>query len=256
MLIPARELLKRTVDLYKKNFNLFLSYVLALFIPTGVSAILAPIIEKLTQEPSTGGSIALALYIIIVLITWIVSLWVSITFMKVIYQKYNRNEVRDIKIELQHSGHLLLPALLVSILTYLIIFGGFVLLIIPGIIFSVWFAFSIYEVVLKNKKVIESIKASKALVKGRWWAVLWRLVVPIAVFGLALIIVNSLVGGILSIVTAGIEKSSSMYTFVSMILGLVLSFISLLFTPLTNGALVILFSELQNTPVIPKPVAK
>lgn len=67
--------------------------------------------------------------------------------------------------------------IILSILLSLILIVGFILFIIPGIIFSVWFAFATFVLVMENAGVIESLKRSKSYVKGKWWAVAIRLVV-------------------------------------------------------------------------------
>lgn len=66
---------------------------------------------------------------------------------------------------------------LISVLVFLTSLGGFVLLIIPGVIFSTWFAFSIYVFVDQKLGVKASMSKSRSLVKGRFWAILGRLVV-------------------------------------------------------------------------------
>jgi len=93
---------------------------------------------------------------------------------------------------------------------------GFALLIIPGIIFSVWFAFSYYVLLFEGKTGIDAMKASKAYVKGRWWAVFGRF----AFIVLVSIIFSVVFGGVSSMVgeTAGTIASS----FLSMVLNFIL----------------------------------
>lgn len=62
----------------------------------------------------------------------------------------------------------------VAILSGLAVLGGLILLIIPGIIISTWLAFVPFTLLLEDKYGREALKASKALVKGRWWAVFLR----------------------------------------------------------------------------------
>lgn len=66
-----------------------------------------------------------------------------------------------------------------------VVFGG-ILLIIPGIIFMVWFSFAQFELVLNDLGVIKSLGRSRNLVRGRFWKVLGRMFV----FGLFAIIVQ------------------------------------------------------------------
>lgn len=63
----------------------------------------------------------------------------------------------------------------VSIVTSILIFLATLLLIIPGIILAVSWAFVTMLVVLEDKKGVgEAIKRSKELVKGYWWPVFGR----------------------------------------------------------------------------------
>lgn len=78
----------------------------------------------------------------------------------------------------------------ISLLTSLIIFAGFLLLIVPGIIFSIWFAFVAYVLVCENIKGKAALSRSKELVKGCWWPILGRL----ALLTVLIFIVNIIVG--------------------------------------------------------------
>lgn len=64
----------------------------------------------------------------------------------------------------------------ISVITTNIIFtiffiGLFLLLIIPGIIFGVYWTFTVESVVLRNRYGRDALKYSKELVEGHWWAV-------------------------------------------------------------------------------------
>ncbi len=56
------------------------------------------------------------------------------------------------------------------ILTNLILLGGFILFVIPAILFHVWFVFAPQYFVL-GSGITESLKKSKALCENRWWNV-------------------------------------------------------------------------------------
>lgn len=76
---------------------------------------------------------------------------------------------------LRSGLRLVLPIIWVSILTGLIVFGGFLLLVIPGIILSVATMFTLYVRVQENKRGLRSIVESGYLVKGYGWAIFGRL---------------------------------------------------------------------------------
>jgi uncharacterized membrane protein len=58
---------------------------------------------------------------------------------------------------------------LTSILTGLIVIGGLLLLIIPGIIFGIRLKYACYLIIDKNLKPMEAIKASWKMTKGNAW---------------------------------------------------------------------------------------
>jgi len=79
---------------------------------------------------------------------------------------------------------------LLVMVTFLIVVGGIILLIIPGIVFGVWYSFSRFLFVEKNTGIKESLAGSKALVAGRFWKVFGRFFV----FGLFAILVQIVAG--------------------------------------------------------------
>ena len=84
-------------------------------------------------------------------------------------------------------------------LVFLATFGGVLLLIIPGIIFGVWLSFSNFVFIDKGLGVKASMGKSRELIKGRFWAVLYRLLV----FGLF----SGLAGAVVSAITFGIGSA-------------------------------------------------
>jgi hypothetical protein len=66
---------------------------------------------------------------------------------------------------------------LLSVLVGLIEIGGGILLIIPGIIFGIWYGFSEFVFVVEGRGIKDSLKASKKLVVGRFWKVFGRVLV-------------------------------------------------------------------------------
>jgi hypothetical protein len=69
----------------------------------------------------------------------------------------------------------------VSLLLGLAVLGGYILVIIPGIIFGIWFCFSPYVFIEDGTKGTAALKKSKELVKGYWWPVFGRIMLLAAV---------------------------------------------------------------------------
>jgi uncharacterized membrane protein len=74
-----------------------------------------------------------------------------------------------------------------SILGY-IVTGGFLLVVIPGIIFSVWFFFSQFILARENERGMNALLKSKEYVKGYWFEVFLRMFI--------IWIISAVIGGI------------------------------------------------------------
>jgi len=77
----------------------------------------------------------------------------------------------------------------VYFLLTIIIIGGFLLFIIPGILFSIWFSLAVFVIVFEEKKGFNVLLRSRDLIEGRFGRVLWRLLI----IGLIIIILLSLI---------------------------------------------------------------
>ena len=89
-----------------------------------------------------------------------------------------------------------LPAMVVSwILVGLVVAIGLVLLIIPGLIFMIWFLFAPYAVVVDRLGPVQSLSYSRAIVRGHWW----RTAALVTIVGIILIVVYMVLGIVASI---------------------------------------------------------
>jgi len=87
---------------------------------------------------------------------------------------------------MMNGVHKLFSFIWVFILLMVVNAFGMLLLIFPAIIFAVWFAFSTNELVVDGVKGRAALAASHELVSGRWWSVMWRLLLPGAFVFLAI----------------------------------------------------------------------
>jgi hypothetical protein len=81
---------------------------------------------------------------------------------------------------------------LIALLAGLIIFVGFLLLVIPGIIFAVFLSVAIPALVVENRRGTEALSRSWNLVKGSFWHVLGTFVVAALITG----VIGGLIGAI------------------------------------------------------------
>jgi hypothetical protein len=81
-----------------------------------------------------------------------------------------------------------------SVFVLLFIISGSVLLLIPGIMFAVWFAFAPLISVAERTSPFAALLISRELVKNHFWDVLWRevfLLVPASIFALLFMLLLS-----------------------------------------------------------------
>lgn len=255
MLITAKEIINKSIGLYKTNFQLFLKYMLLLFAPTAILSIAATMIGSIPQTVTLYGLMSTPSIIngLIIIICSIISLWISIAFVRTVADCYENRGAKNIKDELQAAIAVIIPVILMSILASLIILGGTLLVLVPGIIFAVWFAFYFYAIVLDNQKGLSSLHASKHLVKGRWFAVLWRLLAPGMFFALIIIVFQGFLGYVFDIILKNISFSAFSYIFIICLLALLNALITVLVTPLGTAAPTILYLELKKTPLESHP---
>lgn len=118
-------------------------------------------------------------YIIIGIIYLVLSFWVSAAGIFAV-DKVVTGGTLDAKAAFSETKRLLWPYSLLLILLAVITGIGFILLIVPGVLFMVWYSFTGFELITKSEGIKLSMKKSKELVVGRFWPVFGR----IALYGL------------------------------------------------------------------------
>lgn len=71
----------------------------------------------------------------------------------------------------QYGLSRLIPLFLTGLLLAVLNFGLFLLLIVPGVIFAVYWTFTPMVVLFRDKTGLDAMRESKAIVKGSWWRV-------------------------------------------------------------------------------------
>lgn len=84
-----------------------------------------------------------------------------------------KEEIR-IKEAYKKGLKMLIPFIWVYFLFYVITLGGFILFIIPGILFLIWFSLVTFVLVLEEKRGMNALFKSKHLISGKFWGVLRR----------------------------------------------------------------------------------
>jgi len=256
MLIPAKQIIVQSFSLYKNNWKKFISYLGLFFATTLIFSLFSVWLVQFDNSEKIIFNTGFFIFCFIALAVSVFSTWISITFTRLI-AKLSNNEIADadVKQNLSATVRLIIPVFILSIIVGLIIFGGLLLFIIPGIIFGVWYAFAMYEIVLNDKKIKESLHNSKLLVKGRWWSVVWRLLAPTIVFTFITLMLNYILVLPLGIISRLVTLDPNSFWMVTLdsTLQIASSIISVLILPLTITAPTILYLELRKTPVEENP---
>ena len=84
------------------------------------------------------------------------------------------------------------PVLWIMILGGLVTFGAFVMLVVPGIIVSVWIGFSIYICVFESRRGLHALTQSREYMRGIWWAFVGRSFLLSLVVGLPMLIIRGI----------------------------------------------------------------
>jgi uncharacterized membrane protein len=117
------------------------------------------------------------LYFIIVILIWIFDIIISMGIIKITLAVFDNKKphISDV-----FYTKPIINYIIVSIIRSLIVLVGFMLLIVPGIIFAIKLQFAEYLVVDKNSGIMDSLKTSWEMTRG----VKWNLFVLGILFGL------------------------------------------------------------------------
>lgn len=243
MLISVTQLVHETLRLYWANLRYILRYLLVILVVWGVLALNGILGISYAVEAfngSTGSILVTVVQFGIIAFFFMISIAFNRTLSTLI-----RNQVPPTMwTQIKATKKIFLSSVLITIILGAITFAGTLLFIIPGIVFALWYYFSVYAVMIDGHKPMAALKASKALVIGRFGQVLWRLAAPAAIY----LLIFSL--GIWSIVTPGQYFLAATGSFPAywLAIGLAIIFYFLLFPIITITPL-LLYEHLLTTPI-------
>jgi predicted small secreted protein len=185
--------LKGPVEYIKESFKIYFKKEnMIFFIKVMSLAVIFSTIISLTTNylkgstPNYSSDLLLSKTFVIIsyvmlVLSFFVYFWMqSSTYLSILNIGSNESEV--IKKSLRK-----LPLLIgVNMILGIITLFGFVLLIIPAVIFGVWYSFTIFLMLDKNISFKKAMKVSKQLVKGKFMKVFGRYIV----FGIFSMVIN------------------------------------------------------------------
>ncbi len=167
------ELIQSTWRIYQKNFGLIFGFAAWLLLPVAISFF---------ADLSFDSSTAVFVKIICLLGFYpVISIWVSLAIILLIPDLYKNKPARlnDLNARIRRAA---IPFFLAVVVVNLIEIIGLLAFIVPGIILSVWLAFTTIIIVLEHKDIIAAMRSSKELTKGKFFPILFRFTGAIVIF--------------------------------------------------------------------------
>lgn len=156
----AWELIKEQIS------NVFLIAIIV-YVPINIGLSFIPLEEMIEKYGMTGFRVTMRIYQIVEALFGVLAL-MALTYLS--EQSLQGNKI-DFKTALKKSLSRWGAVLWTSLLAGLIVIGLTFLLIIPGIIWGIYYAFVAYVVAVRDLSGKCALDYSKALVRGRWWRV-------------------------------------------------------------------------------------
>ncbi len=201
---PIGQLFSQSFDFYKSKFKIltkisavyFLAWLLASpFIGIGV-ALNYKFIFTGTGFNFMSFLVSLLFFLVGILFAIALGFWVYTSLFFAVKDANNEDKLKKVMMDAKDK---IASFSWVSFLIVLFVFLGFVLLIVPGIIFSVWTSQAIFILVYENVKGIDALKKSRELVRGYWWPIFGRFLLMMLLNAIVSSIKFLSLGGIISV---------------------------------------------------------
>lgn len=186
----ALTLLKEALVLYKRKFLTILGIILPLLVVTILG-------DRFIAEKFITGYSTIY-YVITFTLSYLVTLWSTAALLCAI--KNETGNISAIEAYRQSAKKLLSYILLVILLSF-IVFGGFLLAVIPGVVFFIWFSLASVILIIEDEGIIASLLKSKEYVRHRWLSIAWRhiFVIVVVAFTVAftdIVVIDSIITAI------------------------------------------------------------
>lgn len=199
------EILSSAFNIYKANASQLILIVAVVVVPLSlVSALFAGVVfaPDKVQVTNTGGvvvfdyagrglGVSLLAGAIGALIAVLISAVLQAAILRAAAQATIGDPV-DVEASYRYGLKRLWSVILVSILVGLVVAAGFILLVIPGIIFLVFLSVSIPVLIVEGRRGTEAMGRSWNLVKGNFWHAFGVIVVAALIVG----IISGIIGAI------------------------------------------------------------
>lgn len=173
----ATAILSSAWSLYKQRLGTFLGImVIPMLVLIGLLAVLAGggfLGLTLLSSRFAAGGIGL---LIVLAIVFFVAIFISQAWGQtaLLYAIKDSQEGIGIGEAYRRGWHKIFSYWWVSLLAGFITMGGFLLLVVPGIIFAIWFSLAMFILIAEDLKGMNALLKSREYVKGKWGSIFWR----------------------------------------------------------------------------------
>ncbi|MFA5358358.1 MAG: hypothetical protein WC310_00885 [Patescibacteria group bacterium] len=199
---PTKELLKNSWIFFKDNSDKLISISLIMLGPTILNQLIATFFSG-TLNPILSG-----LALILGILSLISSVWGTIAMITFINGNDPQMSIAD---AFNQNASFFWSYLWVGILLFLIVLGGLILVIIPGIIWGIMFSLFGYVMICEKIKGFDAANKSRQLIKGYWWSVFIRFLVIVLLYF------------IIGIILSPLGEKTALYSLATILIGIFLS---------------------------------
>lgn len=245
MLIKPLELISQAVHFYEKNWRALLPYLLFMIIPSVLFSILFFLGIMFGYATMNGFYIPPVVKVVTAIVfvaNFIFSIWISIASANMIKDRLvGTTESQGWKHYFVAAQPFIWPFIYTSIFVGFLVMLGLVAFIIPSFIFIMWSIFALYVVIFEGKFGLAALRESKKLVVGRWWAVAWRVTLPLIIF--------TVIGSVIVYLLGLPFNFMSSQAWADLIRNALSTVVGIIMSPLFAIYLIILYLDVKSKPV-------
>ena len=236
------QIVDQTFRLYRRNFVRFMVIVAIVQVPIALLTLMLNLISRRIVEERSASDAAAAVAIsgiLIVLFFAMISKSLSnAALLKSVSESYLGRSVT-----VGQAYRFVLPKLwtliAASFVVGIVVMFGLALLIVPGVIFSLWFALTTQAIVIENRKSIKGMSRSRSLVSGNLGKVFLMSLVVLLITG----IIGGVFGGAGAVLGQLVVKESPTLALLIEQLGSLIG--EVLAAPIGASAMILLYYDLR-----------